>query len=76
MKKTRIALVTVALALITAFPATPVKAAHTCALDDISRELDTICENYHNPKPLLSYLICLVSPTCGRTASGLVGGAL
>ena len=55
-----------AIAAFTVLPgfASPALAAHTCALDETSRELDTICENYHNPKPLLSYIICLVSPTC------------
>jgi hypothetical protein len=66
MKKLRLMVVTVALAAFTILPATasPAFAAHTCALDETSRELDTICENYHNPKPLISYILCLLSPTC------------
>ena len=66
MKKLRITIVGAALAAFTILPATasPALAAHTCALDEASQELDTICENYHNPKPLLGYIICLISPTC------------
>ena len=66
MKKFRLAVAAAAIAVFTILPAsaTPAYAAHTCALDDVSREADTICENYHNPKPLLSYIICLLSPTC------------
>jgi hypothetical protein len=66
MQKVRIMIVTVALALFTIIPsmATPAYASHTCALDDVDRTVDTVCENYHNPKPLLSFLLCLVLPTC------------
>ena len=42
----------------------PAHASHNCGLEDVDHTVDTICDNYHNPKPLLEYIICLISPTC------------
>jgi hypothetical protein len=63
VRKVRILIVGAALALSTvASGATPANASHRCGLEDPT--LNTICENYHSPKPLIGYLFCLVSPTC------------
>ena len=61
----RVTVVATAVAVFAALPgfAAPASASHTCGLDG-SPELNTICENYHSPKPLLQYLVCLVSPNC------------
>lgn len=59
-------LVAAAVCAFTTLSPAPAMAAHSCELDD-TRELDTICENYHSPKPLLQYLYCLVSPFCDHT---------
>ncbi len=43
----------------------PARAAHNCGLQDVSSEADTVCDNYHNPKPLLAYIIChFITRTC------------
>lgn len=66
MKRIRVLIVGASLALFTIIPGfgAPASAAHTCGLEDVDPTVNTICDNYHNPKPLLSYLFCLVSPTC------------
>lgn len=43
----------------------PAAASHNCGLEDASTEVDTVCDNYHNPKPLLSYIVChFITGTC------------
>ena len=65
MNKVRILIVSGALALFTIFPgATAANAAHDCGLERVDPTVDTICDNYHNPKPLLTFLVCLISPNC------------
>lgn len=65
MNKVRILVVSSVLALFTIIPlASPANAGHNCGLEDVDRTVDTICDNYHNPKPLISYLVCLISPNC------------
>jgi len=64
VKRFRILVVSVILALFTVLPIGPARASHNCGLERLSPEVDTICDNYHNPKPLISYLFCLVSPSC------------
>lgn len=61
MRKLRLVLVAAAIGLFAVVPASPAQASHTCGLDG---PVGAICDNYHNPKPLLSYLVCLISPTC------------
>ena len=65
MNKVRILVVSSVLALFTIVTAaSPASAAHNCGLEDVDRTADTICDNYHNPKPLISYLVCLISSNC------------
>jgi hypothetical protein len=64
VKRFRILIVSSVLALFTVLPGGSAQAAHNCSLERVSPEADTICDNYHNPKPLISYLFCLVSPSC------------
>lgn len=66
MTKVRILIVSTVIAVFTIIPGlgSPANASHTCGLEDVDPTVNTICDNYHNPKPLLSYLICLISPTC------------
>lgn len=65
MKKARVLFVAATVAVFGMLPAlsSPAQAAHTCGLEELP-EVNTICENYHSPKPLLQYLFCLASPTC------------
>jgi hypothetical protein len=64
VKRVRILVVSIVLALFVVFPGSSAVASHNCGLERVSPEADTICDNYHNPKPLISYLVCLFSPTC------------
>jgi hypothetical protein len=66
MKKVKMLIVAMAVAVLSIMPgvASPAHASHNCALEDVDHTVDTICDHYHDPKPLLEYLICLISPTC------------
>ncbi len=66
MKKVRILIVSGALALFTIIPGlvSPASAAHTCGLEDVDPRVNTICDNYHDPKPLLAYIICVIRGDC------------
>jgi hypothetical protein len=39
-------------------------AAHYCGLEDVSHTLNTICNNYHDPKAEIAYIACLVTGYC------------
>jgi hypothetical protein len=66
MRRARTFLASTALAACLIVPglASPAAASHNCNLEEVDHTVDTICDNYHNPKPLLEYLLCVVSPTC------------
>ncbi len=53
-----------AAALILPAASGPANASHRCGLEDVSHTVNTICENYHNPKPLLQYLVCITIYDC------------
>jgi len=59
-----------ALGLATAFalsvPAAllPAEASHYCGLEDVSHTLNTICNNYHDPKAEIAYLVCIAKGYC------------
>ena len=39
-------------------------AAHRCGLEDVSHTVNTICDNYHNPKNVVQYVVCLATQDC------------
>lgn len=66
MTKVRIYLIAAAVTLFTIFPlSSAAMASHTCGLEDVSYEVNTICDGYHSPKPLVQWLIChFITHTC------------
>lgn len=62
MKKFRIRLAVVAAitGMLAMFAPAPARAAHTCGLDGTGI-VDSVCENYHNPKTLIQIVVfCVV----------------
>jgi hypothetical protein len=55
-----------AVAAVSSMPATGsrVGAAHYCGLEDLSHTVNTICNNYHDPKAELQYVVCLATGEC------------
>ena len=41
-----------------------IEASHRCGLQDISHTVNTICDNYHNPKVLIPYILCIATGDC------------
>lgn len=39
-------------------------ASHNCGLQDVSHTVDTICDNYHNPKAVVQYIVCITIYDC------------
>lgn len=64
-KRFRLALALAATAAL-AIPAAggSANAAHRCGLEDVSHTLNTICDNYHNPKGLIQYVVCITIYDC------------
>ena len=58
-----LALATVA-ALSMSAASIPASASHRCALEDVSHTVNAICDNYHSPKVLIPYLVCIATGDC------------
>lgn len=41
-----------------------VEANHRCGLEDLSHTVNTICDNYHDPKAEIQYLVCIAKGQC------------
>lgn len=39
-------------------------ASHYCGLEDVSHTLNTICNNYHDPKLVIQYVACITVGDC------------
>ena len=57
--RVRLAVVAAITGLLAMFAPAPARASHTCALDPAL--VDSVCENYHSPKNLISLVVyCVV----------------
>lgn len=66
MKRVRMFALVGALAAVFSMPATPshVNASHYCGLEDLSHTVNTVCNNYHDPKAELQYVLCIAKGQC------------
>ena len=66
MKKLRMFILLGAVAAVSSMPATRfhVNAAHYCGLEDLSHTVNTVCNNYHDPKAELQYVLCVAKGQC------------
>lgn len=62
MKRLKAFIAAIAITVFTVLPSGSALASHRCGLGH--NPVNTICEGYHEPKPLLAYLVCLVLPSC------------
>jgi hypothetical protein len=64
-KKARLALsLAAALAISLPMVSSPADASHRCGLEGVSHTVNTICENYHSPKLLIPYVVCIATGKC------------
>jgi len=65
MRKRRLALALVATAaLCLPAAALPAHASHRCGLEGVSHTVNVICDNYHSPKNVVSYVVCIAKGQC------------
>ena len=64
MKRLRLALAVAVAALSISFAMPSANATHKCGLEGVSHTVNTICDNYHSPKVLVSYLVCIAQGQC------------
>ena len=55
-----------AVAILSSAPATAsrMEASHYCGLEDVSHTVNTVCNNYHDPKAEVAYVACLAKGQC------------